>query len=466
MRFNPLPRLRRGVITLPAAAVAAAALVVVLINEAGHRESTAALFALVERSDMRAHIQAMLRGLVDAETGQRGYLLTGRESYLAPYQDGIASVDTSLRAMRSSPSDAPVAATAKATAMPELQVVERKALEKLSELATTIDLYKQGKHEQWRELLLSDIGREKMDEVRATATTMRDAETGRIQVLRDAVTDVLQLSRIGVNLMALVALASLLLFLRQTRELGRFQLDHSRALGAERDRLESEVLRRTAELTELTQHLETAREDERARLARELHDELGALLTAAKLDAARLRRTMAPMPPAAEDGLKHLNATLDRGIALKRNIIEDLRPSSLANLGLVAALEIEIKEFAKRSEIQAQTALESVALADGAEITVFRLVQEALTNIAKYARASQVTVTLAPESGRALVTVRDNGIGFNAKAAPRSAHGLTGMRYRVEGHGGAMRITSTPGHGTTIEAWLPVVAPASAPPPT
>jgi signal transduction histidine kinase len=125
---------------------------------------------------------------------------------------------------------------------------------------------------------------------------------------------------------------------------------------------------------------------------------------------------------------------------------------------LVSALEIQAREFAKRSELRVHTQLEPVSLSDGAQITVYRLVQEALTNVAKYAKASQVTISLANQQGRAHVSVRDNGIGFAAAATQRSAHGLRGMRYRVEGHGGAMQITTAPGQGTTISAWLPTLA--------
>ncbi|MEO8836371.1 MAG: sensor histidine kinase, partial [Caldimonas sp.] len=223
------------------------------------------------------------------------------------------------------------------------------------------------------------------------------------------------------------------------------------------------VVARTAQLRELAQHLQTIREDERSHLARELHDELGALLTAAKLDVARLKSRLGSAPtPDALERLAHLNETLNGGIALKRRIIEDLRPSSLSNLGLVAALEILLREFATRSEIAVVSHLEPVELAAAAQLTVYRLVQEALTNIVKYAKAREVDVTLAPlESGGARVAVRDDGVGFDAGAPRMSRHGLIGMRYRVEAEGGAMRLVSSPGAGTLIEASLP--APVAAP---
>jgi len=227
------------------------------------------------------------------------------------------------------------------------------------------------------------------------------------------------------------------------------------------------VARRTAQLTELAQqltelaqHLQTAREDERSRLARELHDELGALLTAAKLDAARIKSRLAGASPDAAERLAHLNATLNDGIALKRRIIEDLRPSSLNNLGLLSALEIQGREFAERSGIQVECDLQPVTLKPSAELTVYRLVQEAFTNIAKYAKAKRVEVKLLAGDGVADISVRDDGVGFDTQVRRASTHGLLGMRYRVEAERGRFSIESRPGAGTLVRATLPMATAA------
>jgi signal transduction histidine kinase len=140
---------------------------------------------------------------------------------------------------------------------------------------------------------------------------------------------------------------------------------------------------------------------------------------------------------------------------LKRRIIEDLRPSSLSNLGLVAALEIQAREFKQRSEADVITELSPVVLPESAQITVFRLVQEALTNIAKYASASEVRLSMSAADGQVHVSVQDNGQGFDPNAIRASTHGLMGMRYRIESEGGQLRVTAAPGRGTRIEATLP-----------
>ncbi|MPM49024.1 Sensor histidine kinase ComP [bioreactor metagenome] len=197
------------------------------------------------------------------------------------------------------------------------------------------------------------------------------------------------------------------------------------------------------------------REEERGHLARELHDELGALLTAAKLDVARLKSHVDLDNTDISERLKHLVETLNSVISLKRRIIEDLRPSSLSNLGLIASLEILTREFAERSKINVETSLEPVQLSESSQLTVYRLVQESLTNIGKYAGATRVLITLHEYPSHITVQVRDDGAGFNTRDISPTAHGLAGMHHRVEAAGGRLTVTSTPGEGTLVSATLP-----------
>lgn len=444
---DSLERLRRGFWALPLAL--GGVMLAIGINEMAYRNASASLVNLQQRTLALAETQHLLRGMLDAETGQRGFLLTGRSGYLQPYQWTVANLDKALAALAAHYRD-------DAVVRPIVQRLAERAQEKLSELTTTLELHDQGRDEAWRELMLSDIGKEKMDAVREAATALIDIELGRIVSERQHVLETLHLSRIGIHVLALLGMLALFLYLRLVRRVDDARHHHAQELLAERDRLEGVVGERTAELTELASHLQTAREDERSRLARELHDELGALLTAAKIDTARLKRSLGDRAPDIDERLEHLGSTLNAGIALKRRIIEDLRPSSLSNLGLNAALEIQAHEFESRCEARVHAALHEVALSDSAQITVFRLVQEALTNIAKYARASHVQLSVVPEGSMVHVAVRDNGVGFDPAAATRNSHGLMGMRYRVQAEGGRLRIDAAPGRGTLVEAWLPL----------
>ena len=155
--------------------------------------------------------------------------------------------------------------------------------------------------------------------------------------------------------------------------------------------------------------------------------------------------------------LNHLTETLNSGIALKRRIIEDLRPSTLDQLGLVPALEILCRETSERLGVPIRMSLDpAVELPPSAQLTAFRLVQEALTNTAKYARATEVEVTLKREYAQAMVVVADNGQGFEPDRLTLGSHGLLGMRFRVEAERGQLRLRSAPGQGTEVCAWLPL----------
>ena len=440
-------RWQRSAFVLPLAALAALAALV--INESSYQRSTTALQSLGERASARQRINAVWRSLIDAESGQRGYLLTGREEYLAPHRESIGSVRELLVWLDRYYDADPVAE-------PTVEEIKANAAGKFAELGSTIELRRQGREDAWRELLLSGVGKEHMERIRTASERLLALESERVTRERQQLSDNLRVSRIGVATMVALSLLALAMFLRQRATLEAMLMRHAGELKVERDQLEIEVAHRTTELTRLAEDLQTAREDERGRVARELHDELGALLTAAKLDAARLKRSLSEVhSPEINERLTHLTTTLNDGIGLKRRIIEDLRPSSLSNLGLKAAVEILASELGQRADLKIKTDIEPFQLDEAAEITLYRMVQESLTNVAKYAGASEVNVRMVREGDQIVASVRDNGKGFDASRVRGSTHGLVGMRYRVQARGGRLQVTSSPGQGTTVSAVLP-----------
>jgi signal transduction histidine kinase len=428
--------------------VIAAAVTMVVISEMAHWQSMRTLDDLGRISAARSSVQALQQGILAAEAGQRGYLLTARKEQLAPYDKALAEIEGALVQLHSYHA----ADTEAGTVLARLHELTRV---KLAGLAAAIRLFDEGKGAASTDIVLSDLNRRRMDAIRALGaellmTQAVEADTGREDLHRT-----LLQRRVGMALLTAISLVALLLYLRQAHVLRRQEQQLQDVGQAERERLEIEVALRTTELTQLTHHLQTAREDERQRLARNLHDELGALLTSAKLDAARIRSRLAGTAPEALERLAHLVETLNASIALGRSIIEDLRPSTLANLGLVATLEILAREFGERSNVEVECALAPVVLDAAAELTVYRLVQEAITNISKHARARRVWLSMATHGGRVEVTVRDDGSGFDASVPPRSAYGLVGMRFRVEAAGGTLAVHSAPGQGTRLMLSLP-----------
>ena len=430
---------------------ALAALALIGINEAGFRQSTRALADIDEAQKGRGVVNLILQNMLDAETGQRGYLLTGETSYRQPYDTAIKQVDGHLATLRQLYADRPAE-------LAQLAELSKHVLRKVAEMDMSVRLRQDGKEDAWKFVITTDVGREEMDAIRATAGELVKVSNktlleGQVQVLRS-----LQLARIGTAIVALAALMAFFLYLRQSHALRSIGERQQEALQRERNALEDEVRERTASLAELATHLQDVRETERGYLARELHDELGSLLTAAKLDVARLKSRLAEAPDATQR-LQHLTELLNSGIALKRRIIEDLRPSSLSNLGLVASLEILGREFAERSGLQVEMALEPVTLDESRQLTIYRMVQEGLTNIGKYAEASEATIVMKNYENHVIVEVADNGKGFDAQRMRPSTHGLAGMRHRVEAARGRLSISSTPGRGTRLSAMLPIVRP-------
>ncbi len=430
-----------------------AALATVLISEAAYWRSVDRLNEVGEMAIARLNIQRLERSLLDAETGQRGYLLTQRKEYLEPYGRALKDIDQYFKSLDDYYGD---------EAFPKTTLLKMHSLvdTKLSELALTIRLQDEGKPAAMTEVVMSGIGKEHMDSFRVLAADLLKLESDRVAAGRQEIYFMLMLGRIGVALLTTVSLLALFMYLRKRFAHETVLVEQQRLVQAERDRLELEVTERTALLTQLALHLHTAREDERSRLARNLHDDLGALLTSAKLDAARIKSRLADTTPEASRLLAHLVGNLNDSIALGRRIIEDLRPSALSNLGLIATLEIMTDEFTEQSRIPVHRTLEAVPLSPTSELMVYRLVQEAFTNITKYARASQVWVSLAHHDGRIEVSVRDDGVGFDPAARRTSAHGLLGMRFRVEAEGGTLAVISKPLQGTLIRVTLPKSAPA------
>ncbi len=444
MKF--LKYLKRSPILFPLACVAMMA--TVFISEGSYMQSVRRLDEVGEMALARVAIQRLTTSIVDAETGQRGYLLTGKNEYLQPYATALKEIEGAFNLLDAHYHD-------DAQAKGALVLLHNLTESKLAELAMTVRLHDEDKTEASKAIILSGLGRENMDAIRVQAAQLLDYESKNVAQGRQSIYRTLLISRLGIAALSAISLLALFLYLRQLAAHDRHQVELGRIVQAERDRLEVQVRQRTQQLTELTQHLETAREDERSRLARDLHDELGALLTSAKLDAARIKSRLGNTAPDAMERLNHLVEALNGGIALKRRIIEDLRPSALSNLGLVTTLEILAREFAERADIQVHCELAPVNLKPSAELVVYRLIQESITNISKYAKATQVWLKLTSHDGQVSVSVRDDGVGFDATQKPKSAYGLVGMRFRVEAEGGMLAIVSAPGRGTDIQATLP-----------
>jgi PAS domain S-box-containing protein len=223
-------------------------------------------------------------------------------------------------------------------------------------------------------------------------------------------------------------------------------------------RIQQEVHTSRQHLRELAAQLETAREEERKHIAREVHDELGQVLTALRMDVSLLRLRFGALDPQLAGKVQDMKHLVDRGIQGVRNVATNLRPAAL-DMGLIAALEWLCNESSSRTDIPCILRMnqDEFDLDEARAVVVFRIVQESITNIARYAQATQINIDLAQNGDELRVTVQDDGQGFDpAQAAGKKSFGLLGMRERALALGGRLDIQSAPQQGATIALTIPL----------
>jgi PAS domain S-box-containing protein len=226
---------------------------------------------------------------------------------------------------------------------------------------------------------------------------------------------------------------------------------------------EDTMLRQQQELRELSARVLEAREEEKTRIARELHDELGQLLTALKMDLAWLRERLPEAGPELAARADGMSALLDRTVSSSRRIAADLRPLMLDDLGLADAAQWLVDDFGKRSGVRLEMRVPEQAafdaLAKGAATAVYRAIQESLTNIARHSGAKNAWVLLAQENGEVLVEIEDDGRGVTpGDLAKASSLGLKGMRERVAYYGGSLEVARAPRGGTRLRVRMPLAS--------
>ncbi|HEX7907537.1 MAG TPA: response regulator [Paraburkholderia sp.] len=225
-----------------------------------------------------------------------------------------------------------------------------------------------------------------------------------------------------------------------------------------RKQMEQELLESREQQRELSAYMEAIREEERKRIAMEIHDELGQLLTALKMDVSLLRMRLDYDPEAAKKA-DDMRGLVEGTIWMVRNVASHLRPAAL-NFGIVSALEWLVEDFIRRNGIAAELRIAGgePTLSDTYATAVFRIVQASLTNVARHAHATRVDVMLVSTAAKLELQVRDDGCGFDQQAASRAySYGLLGMNERARLIGGSLSIDSAPGAGTTVSIHIPLV---------
>jgi signal transduction histidine kinase len=331
---------------------------------------------------------------------------------------------------------------------------------RLADLAMLVAIQKSQGTSAAVALIKTSLGADTGDAINDLLEQVRDRESKQHGAAQDHWSRSLTLSRWitaagTIFNMLLVGVAARLVYMDMRRRILQTSELRDRKL-----QLEREAEERNRELLELSTHLQNVAEREKAVLARELHDELGGLLVGARMDISWAEQHLAGDHPEVKQRLHRVQQNLSAGVDLKRRIIEELRPTLLDNVGLFAALRWQLKETCGSAGLKCTESYpdEEPKFTSEAAIALFRIAQEAFTNILKHSAAASVDLTLGLDGDAIVMRISDDGKGIPAsRLTAIGSHGLASMRHRVRALGGRLDVRSPASGGTTLLVRIPAV---------
>lgn len=395
---------------------------------------------LRERQEvMRLAAESIYRTL-EAESAQRGYMLTGEQTYLEPMEAGLAVANARLDELITR------YAVLDEDEVPVLQRVVQDLQVKAGEMRASVDLVREGRGKLALDVVKLDLGLYRMQAISAALSSIREREYDRFRAGLREWEDTTRLNTvINFSSMAFTILLLLVLGLLASRDIRRRE--------GFATQLAKQIDARTAALRDLSRHMSRVAESEKHALARELHDELGGLLVAMRIDLAQLRKRIGPLSdPDVIARWERVDQALSQGLELKRRVIEDLRPTLLDNMGLFTALRWLAQQRAEqaRLELEMEGLDEDIEVPPETAIAVFRTAQEAIANIVKHSGAKRFAVK-ATAGERLVLEISDDGRGLPEGAEQRTgSHGLKQMRFRMEAVGGELAVGPRDPQGTLI----------------
>lgn len=425
-----------------AAALAAQSSLAVMKQRADQRLAASAL---------RAQIIELLSLYKDLETGQRGYVITGREAFLEPYRQALDKIPPHVAAIKT----AMVQANIEGFSWAELDALgaSRQAL-----AAKAINERLRGGEAALRDTALFDQGRLAMDKIRLELGALEGVLAQRVQTLTGQLQGESELAK-HVQWLSSMAAGVLVSF-----SVAFWWLERGRRkrlygeLAASHDRLEFRVQQRTFELQQASERIrnfsaESQRniESERKRLSREVHDQIGQVFTGIKM----ILKTLRPgsLAPEQQDALTH---ALDMGVKTTRRIAAELRPALLDDLGLRAALDLYLRNNLAAAGLSHDLDIPQGHGLNGEQMTqLFRVVQEATTNVIRHAQASHITVTLLVHATSWELQVDDDGVGWDDTRVREGALGVVGMHERAQMLGGHAAVSRRAEGGTRVSVHVP-----------
>lgn len=397
--------------------------------------------------------------LYSAESAQRGYLLTQRAEYLEPYKLALREARRNIQTIN----DLAVK-TLDQSSLDKLDkehaaiIATTASLEaKATEMKVILAFIERDKLEEAKQVMDLDSGMQDMHTFMTNTQLLIDQQSKNLDTLLLARRSTMMLARISLISGALILILLVVLVIKQLlKEIS--VKSHLQAQLLEHNMLNNQKLEQQSKLLSgLAFEYLSDVERERHELSRELHDEMGAILTATKMDVAWVMKKLKDDSPDIAEKLKKTNTYIDQGINLKREIVEKLHPSVISTLGFWPALQLLIDDAVERNLWQLSLNMpdKTPKLNDTIGLIAYRIVQETLNNASKYAKASAITIDIMLDEKMLKLNIQDNGIGFDVGILGANKHGLAGMRHRVISIGGHFEILSAANEGTITRVLLP-----------
>jgi signal transduction histidine kinase len=447
-----LGNIGRWYIVLPPLLLIGFLIALVFLAAASQSRLNAADERVHNSEDREQALDEFLALTTDAESEQRGYLLTGEDTYLRSYAAAAGKIGPALDRLGR-------AYGTGAEPIGEIRRLRGLSRDKLVELDETLAVYKRAGLDAALSAARTNLGKRMTDNILASVAVLRQKESAELSVATARWQSDLQLSRwitLGGAILniGLVVLATVLVYGDMRR-----RAQQATDLRLQKRELARQVDDRTRELTALSTHLQGVSELEKSALSRELHDELGGLLVAARMDLSWLQQRLPTSDPAIEQRFKRIHESLSAGIDLKRRVVEELRPTLLDNMGLFAALRWQFKESCRRTGLKCSETIPETELrvSPDAAIGVFRVAQEALTNILKHAEATSADLAVDIQGDSFVLRISDDGKGISMNRPQTiTSHGLASMRHRIAALGGTWDIHAPATGGTVVTARIPL----------
>lgn len=444
-------RLPRAV-GLPILALCVLAVGAVVVNEWAFKSVRAGEAELAGVTGTRQDLMELQARLSDADAGLQSFLLSGDRRFLERRAYSLGGLPLIGARLQSE-------ARADLLLRAGMQRLETRRVGYAVMLRSVATLAGQGRRGDALAKLRAGESRAALHAFRQELRALAEVLDSRAHVLRARTDRHVQRFRLAIAVLGLVTLTLLALAVRLLiRENGlHARARHDQVL--ERRRLEQVVGERTAELTRLTTHLQSVAEQEKAAVARDLHDELGGLLTAARMDVAWLQARTGIEDAGMRSKLRSLTEVIEDAMTIKRRVVENLRPALLDHFGLPAALQSHFEETCTHAGLRCRARIPAdfAPVPQDLSIALFRVGQESLTNIIRHAHATDVELSFEGDRHHIRIVIRDNGVGIAAdKLDGGASHGLAGMRHRVGTLGGRFVIAACQPRGTRTEVIVPM----------